>query len=314
MKFIYDSSDDYKDVSHSYYDLHRFNDESKDEIFFYGYRCSIDDKIKNIFKNYKRKIYYNWESPCSFYCSKDAVLSQLYFDEVYTLCPYTAKYINERYGNITKQIATPYTMRTTHEKFQQYISNLNDKTYDIIYQGGFYGSDHYEMFDCMKKYKYIVCSASPNSYSTHYNINTFEKMNLISKAKISLASNLLYLKQHQINFCKQNFPDYKDHEGLIHIDKGIAPQFKSRIIEAAFCKTLNLIKYDEWNVIEKWFEPNKEFIYYYDKNDLEQKIKDILENYGKYAIIIENAHKKVFKYCIDEQVKMIINKKSLHNE
>jgi spore maturation protein CgeB len=109
---------------------------------------------------------------------------------------------------------------------------------------------------------------------------------------------LLYLQQHQINFCKQNFPDYKDHEALIHIDKGIAPQFKSRIIEAAFCKTLNLIKYDEWNVIEKWFEPNKEFIYYYDKKDLEEKIKDILENYDKYSIIIENAHKKVFKYFL----------------
>ena len=139
-------------------------------------------------------------------------------------------------------------------------------------------------------------------------------MDLISKSKISLASNLLYLNENQIKFCKQNYPDYKNHEGLIYIENGITPQFKSRVIEAAFCKTLNLIKHDQWNVVEKWFKPDEDFIYYYDKIDLQEKIEDILKNYDKYVKIIDNAHKKVFKYCIDEQVKMIINKENLFHE
>lgn len=314
MKILYDPRDDYSDVVHSYYDLYRFDDNSQEEIFFYGYHCSISEEIKNKYKNYKRKIYYNWEAPCTFYSTNDAITSQLYFNEVYTLCPYTAKYINERYGEITKQIAVPFTMRTTHEKFIEQISDFNNKNYDIMYQGTCISNDHLDMYEAMKKYKKIISSANLNPYCTHYNINTIEKLKLVSMSKISLASNLLYLNNNQIQYCKQNYKDYKNHDGLIYIDEGIVPQFKSRIIEAAFCKTLNLIKYDKWNVVEKWFKPDEDFIYYYNKIDLEEKIEDILKNYDKYIKIINNAHKKVFNYCIDQQIKKIINKENLYNE
>jgi len=46
MKFLYNTSDDYQDVSHSYYDLHRFDDGSENEIFFYGYNLNNQDKLK----------------------------------------------------------------------------------------------------------------------------------------------------------------------------------------------------------------------------------------------------------------------------
>jgi len=310
MKIIYNAQDDYQDVPHSYYDLYRFDDNSKKEIFFYGYNCSINDKLKMQYESYDRKVYYNWEAPCTFYCREDAVTSQLYFNEVYTLCPYTADYINYKYGNITKQTAIPYTIRC--EKFSQYISDYNNKKYDVLYQGQFIGLDHENMLQAMQKYKYAICSIGPNSYVTHFGLNTNEKMNLISSSKISLASNLLYLNDTQINYCKNFYPDYKKHEAFKHIDLGIVPQFKSRIMEASFCKTLNLVKYDYWNVIEKWFTPDIDFIYYYNFSDLEHKLQDIITNYDKYIPIIENAYKKVLMYDIDEQMKKIINKEQMY--
>jgi hypothetical protein len=309
MKFIYNNQDDYLDAPHSYYHLYRFDDNSTEDIFFYGYNCSINEELKNNYKNYKRKIYYNWESPCSFFNGNDAVTSQLYFDEVYTLCPYTADYINKKHGDITKQIAIPYTVRV--DEFKQYASDLNNKEYDVIYQGQFNSQDHNEMLKAMVRHKYAICSIGPNPAITHNGLSTHQKIDLISRSKVSLASNLLYLNYHHVNNCKHYYPDYMENEALIHLDKNIAPQFKSRIMEAALCKTLNLVKHDYWNVIEKWFTPEIDFIYYYDTNDLISKLDHIVNNYDLYIPVIENAYTKVLTYDIDIQVTNIINKNYL---
>lgn len=312
MKIIYNPQDDYQDVPHSYYDLDRFNDESTSEVFFYGYNCSINDELKKQYESYNRKIYYNWESPCSFYCREDAVTSQLYFNEVYTLCPYTARYINNKYGDITHQIAVPYTVRA--DVFKQYVSDMSNKEYDVVYQGQFNSADHMIMLSAMQKHKYAICSIGPNPAITHRNLTTHQKMDLVSRSKISLASNQLYLTTHQIEYCKHHYPDYKDNEALVHLDAGVVPQFKSRVMEAALCKSLNLVKYDYWNVIEEWFKPNEDFVYYYDNTDLSTKIDDILANYDEYLPLIESAHNKVTMYDIDDQIKRIINKQKMYNE
>jgi spore maturation protein CgeB len=55
---------------------------------------------------------------------------------------------------------------------------------------------------------------------------------------------------------------------------------------------LILCKKDNWNIIEKWFEPNKEFLYFENEIDLENLITEILKNYDKYQIIINNAYNK----------------------
>src|ERR1035437_992646 len=313
MKFIYNTGDDYQDVSHSYYDLYRFDDNSEDEVFFYGYSCCINDAIKKPYKHYKRKVYYEWANPCPYFSRQnDAITSQLYFDEVYTICPYTAEYINNKYFGITKQIPVPYTLRM--EPFKKYISDFNNKIYDIIYQGQFNSEDHQIMYNVMKDYKHVICSIGPNNHITHNNISTMKKMELVGQSKISLASNLLYHRQDQIDFVKHFYTDWKSNNALCYIDYGISPQFKSRVMDAAFCKTLNLIKEDPWNVIEMWFKPDKEFIYYKDEVDLKEKVDYILKNFDKYIPIIENAYQKVLTYDIDIQIKKIINKEKMYNE
>ena len=69
--------------------------------------------------------------------------------------------------------------------------------------------------------------------------------------------------------------------------------------EAAISKTLNLVYRDQWNVVEDWYIPNEEFIYFNDKQDLENKIRDILGNWDDYTYIIDNAYEKVMKYTTE---------------
>lgn len=65
------------------------------------------------------------------------------------------------------------------------------------------------------------------------------------------------------------------------------------MFEAAFSRSLILCKKDEFNVIERYFEPNKEFVYFED--NLQDKIEEILANYPKYERIIENAYQRAIK-------------------
>jgi len=67
---------------------------------------------------------------------------------------------------------------------------------------------------------------------------------------------------------------------------------KTRVVEAAFNKTLSLVKKDPWNVVERWFEPEKDYLYYESNEQLPLLIKEISNNWDKYKQITENAYNK----------------------
>ena len=70
------------------------------------------------------------------------------------------------------------------------------------------------------------------------------------------------------------------------------PQIKSRVFEAAFNKSLILCLKDPWNIIEMFFKPETEFIYFENEIDLAEKILYIKNNYKEFEHIIENAYQK----------------------
>ena len=75
-----------------------------------------------------------------------------------------------------------------------------------------------------------------------------------------------------------------------------APQLKTRIAEAAAARALMLCRKDPWNIIEKWYTPNVDFVYY-EEGKLEEKIREILAdwNTGKYQKMIDNAYEKTIR-------------------
>lgn len=121
------------------------------------------------------------------------------------------------------------------------------------------------------------------------------KLKLISESKITIIHNLIDPEKEQIANLK-NIRGIKKNKAFERVfsknSKMIIPQIKSRLFEAAFCRSLILCRKDCWNLIENFFEKGKEFIYYENEDELEAKIKDILNDYEKYKPIIEKAFTK----------------------
>ena len=78
------------------------------------------------------------------------------------------------------------------------------------------------------------------------------------------------------------------------------PQFKVRNHEIASSKSLLLVKKDPWNLIEDFYKPEKEFIYFENFDELHDIIKDVSENFENYENIIESAYTRSRDYTAEK--------------
>jgi hypothetical protein len=155
----------------------------------------------------------------------------------------------------------------------KYEPENKTKQWDVIYTG-YANLDHVNsIVDVISKFNYRFISFD-NSKTTNLNVTYKEKLQLVANSKISITHNII---------------------------SPTIPQLKTRPFEAAFCKTLIICLYDNYKTLEKWFTPGEDFIYYYDANDLESTIQNILDNYDDYQYIIENAYNKACEEYTTEQ-------------
>lgn len=173
-------------------------------------------------------------------------------DKILTICP----------PEITGRKKREYCFFPFPEEFVP--TNFN-KDIDLIFTGTAGAQHSDDIISVIKNYNYCFASFLYRPEVTHFNVSYQEKINLIARSKIYPLHN-------------------KVGDGN--------PQIKSRPFESAFCKSLILCLKDEWNIIEKWFEPNKEFLYYNNKEHLNDVIKEVLENYDQYLPVIDAAHNK----------------------
>lgn len=236
--------------------------------FFLRRNYKIFDKIFNLYPiNYPR----NFENK---------------FDKIFTICPYTADYINK--SNVKKKrefIFFPFNSSFIFKE-KKYI--------DVIYTGTIYGNFLENISKIISNYTYRIVSFSNNKYVTDKNISYKKKIKLIASSKISIIHNLLFLNDVQLKHIKK-YKDLKKNKALKFINKRIVPQQKSRMFEAAFSKTLMLVKKDPWNIIEYFFTPCKDFIYFEKEKDLPNLINRITKNYDLYKPMLNSAFKKAKK-------------------
>ena len=147
----------------------------------------------------------------------------------------------------------------------------------------------------MSKFDYRLISRSPFPGVTDLNVSDKQKIDIISQCKVSICCNLLPVKSEQAHSV-MNYNGWQKNKAFDRVFNGIMPQYKCRAAEAAFCKSLLLVKKDPWNLIEHYFLPDKEFLYYENKNDLEDKLRYILNNYSKFSSVIDNAYKRSLNY------------------
>lgn len=181
----------------------------------------------------------------------------------------TDKFVN--YVNTIFTICPPEITGRKNRKYvffpfnENYIPNSTEKIYDVIYCGLATGNHVTEILNIITKFNYRFVSFVNNGVTTNVSPTYFDKLKLISQSKITVVHNLTGTGTTQI---------------------------KTRPFEAAFSKSLILCKKDQWNIIEEWFEPNKDFIYYEDSKELEFLITKIINNYEEYYPMIESAYNK----------------------
>ena len=274
-----------------FFDLDQFSDNSKDDALLYGWNNLFSNILFDKIKYYKRKIYFNVTMPTEFCGEFDLHLNDK-FDEVWTICPYSVKWLNniqqtEKY----KCIWYPMNIK--------YIPTSQSKLYDVCYHGGIHGQKYIEMLNIISKFNYRYMSMTQGinvmtrqnlQFATDLNLTNQEKLSRVAQCKISICYNSFFARDtNDVNNIKKQ-PRWFDNRAFCDIDAGrLIPQLKSRFIEASLCKTVNLVERDLWNVVEQWYEPDKHFIYFEGNDDLQSKIEMVLNNWDNMQNMIEDA-------------------------
>lgn len=302
MRVIGSLCEDTRDGISTTLRLDRFQDNSPDEVLFYGINCTNNKSIQSQFENYKRKVLLNLWSPCEFTVpdnpAGDGHAQVKFFDEIYTVCPYTAQWMNHLDDGSERHKFIYHPFDYT------YIPINQNKIFDVCYFGGLHGHIHHDCIEKIKQFNYRFLSQQSYPSVTNFNTSYKEKMNIVSQCKISICYNYIPLRDDHIRQIK-SYQNWKDNKAFNNLDSAVIPQLKARFHEAALCKTLNLVHYDYWNVIENFYQPNKDFYYFNDNSELPYLINNILKSWDYHKQIIESAFNKCLNYGSKETYNLI---------
>ena len=308
MLIIGDLSGEVPDTNAFHWNLQQYSQDSNSDVLFYGHDASFNKELLDLYSEYKRKAYFNNWTPCEYASSTiNGIEKEQFFDQIYSICPYTNKWINSfNLGREYKDIFYPFHKSLIPKEFE--------KEYDVIYHGGIHGQEHIDCLRAMLAYNYRFCSMTHHinnttaqclRYATNTNLSFQEKINLVAKTKISVCYNIVHVTPHQIPNI-QSYDNWEQNVAFSEVGKqNLMPQFKTRMHEAAISKTLNLVYKDSWNVVERYYEPEKEFVYFTDAVDLHEKIGEITNDWDNYQEIVDNAYNKAMNYTCNNFIEEI---------
>ena len=273
---------DYADGPWKYIDFQKYIPKDLQPDCIFG--CCISSRVKD-FSDFKYKILLENEEPNAYFINHPDYIDETNekkWDKIITLCPYTTKWINNKYKNNRRIYAGWYPI----EPDIYPINTTYD--YDVCYAGSMPNAqcELHKTIDIISQYKYAYINFTGDGRSNFKNITSEKKLEIISKSKITIAYNLLFPTRGSHNL------NYPDNEAFSHNDEFVVPQYKWRIAESMMCKSLILVRKDYWNLIENFYKPDEDFIYFSSLKDLKLKMDNILSNFDNYKHIIESAYNK----------------------
>lgn len=231
--------------------------------------------------------------------------SQSRYRNIFTLCPFTAEWLNARIGrNQRIPVFLPCNEQT--------IPPPNKKTIDVVYAGNIIAPEIEKTVQTISHFNYRLISNSQNPLVTDQSASHEAKLELMSRSKVAVVHNLLYPNPIQVRSLWQ-VPGYRDNrafsliprplpafvpgrlaERYIQAHEIIVPQVKQRLFEAAFCRSLILCRKDPFNLVERFFAPNQEFVYY-EQGRLFETLTEVLENFDQYTPVVERAYERALR-------------------
>jgi len=240
---------------------------------------SVGSDLPKIFELYNNIVLLLWEEPNDFWVPSIEQLVKANYDKIHKLisnCPYSTRFYNELYGS-DKRICgfNPFNIKNIPTDFI--------KLYDVYFTGHVFHDFIGGIINTIEKFNNCIVSFN---YNSHRGATFREKIQFNANSKISVVWNCLY-ETSGIPMDER----YPKHEAFKNLKKcRFTPQVKTRTLEAAACKSVILCHFEEFRIIETMFTPDKDFIYWYNTTDLEEKIREVLRNYDKYTHLAEHAH------------------------
>lgn len=255
----------------------------------------------------KKIVRLEFAEPSNYFVHDISSIHDKDFYKIFTICPYTAAYLNRKYGT-HKRVPIFFPIS------ERYIPAKRKKTIDILYSGHIVSRELKDELKQLKSFHYALISNSNDSLVTHRSASYKEKMKLYSQSKITLVHNVIFktYPHRVVNIWLSG--DYWNNEAFKQIPSPwrpwelwtknyYVPQLKSRAFEAAISRSLILCRKDDFGVIERYFKPHKEFVYY-EKGKLQETVRYILAHYAEYTKIIERAYYRAIKdYTVQAFVK-----------
>ena len=288
-----------KTSSNNQYDpVHHFDfsfADRDDIVLWIGASCgdSNQERVKD-----KLNICIDLEQPNSWY--PDSAISRALnrekmFDKIIAISEATTNTRNTQLG-VQRYIYTFFPFSA------KYIPTDFTKEYDIFYSGHVnpdYPLHKHIMIPVLQKFekthKVFVVSGRNRKHTIYANIGEIDyptKLNLNAKSKISITYDHHYPGasrwSNKVPSINGKFGEWRKGK----MGEWCSPQHKARTVEAFFTKSLALVYRDPFNIIENFCTPDKHFIYYDSKEDLQEKCEHILQNYEDpyYQNIINNAY------------------------
>lgn len=245
----------------------------------------------------KKIVRLDFEEPNKFFLAQWPDYDK-YFYKIFTICPYTADWLNDIYG-VKKR--TPIFFPIS----EKYIGDKKNKDIDVLYSGHIISDELRKELMELSRFNHAIISNSVDTLVTHRAISYEAKMKMYARSKITLVHNIIFKTYPHRYMNVWKMKDWRKNAAFAQIPppwrfwelftKNIyVPQLKSRVFEAAMGGSLILCRRDDFNIIERYFTPGKEFVYY-ERGKLTETITQILTKYPKYEKIAENAHRRAVR-------------------
>jgi len=227
----------------------------------------------DLFDKYENVVFMLWEEPNDFWVPSVEQTIRKNYNKIYKIisnCPRSTEYYNNLYNDDRRFYGfTPF--------------NIKNLPYDVFFTGHVFHDFIGGIVNVAEKFNHCIVAFN---YGIHRGATFREKIQFNANSKISIVTNCLYdTSGFQMD---ENYPGHKSFQNIKK--SKFIPQIKTRTLEAAACKSVMLCHFEEFKFIETQFTPDKDFIYWYNFKDLEEKINEILNNYDKYTYLAENAY------------------------